>query len=179
MTTPYEYITHSKKLNVSQPSSKAYYTAAINEFVRPTRPSSELAWEASFWLTTRNWQRLWKRVRSQLCDGYLQDFNWPVTHKVLPVITRLCTWGMKVSPRCRHWGQPETLAHALMDCPCLKAFWQQVQLLINKINGQTIQLTESNVFAGLYRNAKKAQLTKFIIDCAKRSCWKKRVSQLC
>ena len=43
-----------KQLNVNQPSSKAYYTAAINEFVRPTRPSSELAWEASFRLTTRN-----------------------------------------------------------------------------------------------------------------------------
>ena len=85
---------------------------------------------------------------------------------------------MKVSPRCRRCGQPETLEHALMECPCLKAFWQQVQLLINKINGQTIPLTESLVLLGfgLCRNAKKAQLIKFITDCAKRSCWKNRVS---
>ena len=45
--------------------------------------------------------------------------------------------------------------------------------LINKINGQTIPLIESLVLQGLglCRNAKKAQLIKFIIDCTKRSCW--------
>ena len=142
------------------------------------RVPSELSWVAH--TNERiNWDNVWKSKVSKLHENFLRDFVWKVTHRILPVNSRLHSWaGMKVTPNCKRCGQIETLEHALLECPEVKQFWRKVAAIITRINGKQILLEDKVVFLGIFQsvNLHAYNLINYIMDVAKLSCWKNRVS---
>ena len=108
-----------KLLKVPNQQCKVIYTEAVKTWISPVRPRCVDTWRS---LTNGyiGWPATWKVCHTKITDPVVGDFNWRVLHRIIPVNSRLQSWGMRVSlncPRCN--GATESLEHATFRCPDL------------------------------------------------------------
>ena len=85
--------------------------------------------------------KLWKTLYSPLITHKHGDVNWKITHRVLPTALSLNRIGVYATPNCHRCGVTDTLEHAMVDCPTVDKFWNEIQAYVDKITNNMLTLT--------------------------------------
>lgn len=83
----------------------------------------------------------WKTLYSPLITHKHGDVNWKITHRVLPTALSLNRIGVYATPNCHRCGVTDTIQHAMVDCPIVDKFWNEIQVYVDKITNNMLTLT--------------------------------------
>jgi len=83
----------------------------------------------------------WKALYPPLINNKHGDVNWKITHRGLPTALSLNRIGVYATPYCHRCGVTDTLEHAILDCPTVHNFWNQLQTYVDKITERKLTLT--------------------------------------
>lgn len=83
----------------------------------------------------------WKTLYSPLIIYKHGDINWKIAHRVLPTALSLNRMGVYATPNCHRCGATDTLEHAMLDCPIVDNFWNEIQAYVDKITNKALSLT--------------------------------------
>ena len=68
----------------------------------------------------------WRKLWNLQIPNKVKIFIWRVWHNIIPVLTNLSKRGINTAGCCTRCKQePETLIHALVECPAASLIWQQ------------------------------------------------------
>ncbi len=88
-------------------------------------------------------------LRKATKDAKIKNIQFKILHNVYPTMKHLFKWKIKINPNCTLCGEPETLEHAIFNCPVASDCWNKLFSLL-KIN--TTSLTYRNILLGLSSN---------------------------
>ena len=83
----------------------------------------------------------WKTLYSPLITHKHGDVNWKIAHRVLPTALSLNRMGVYATPNCHRCGVTDTLEHAMLDCPTVDNFWNEIQAYVDRITNKMLTLT--------------------------------------
>ena len=113
-------------------SSSSVRESLIKQSIPRSKISYLQYWERFFPLcTSLPWSKIWLSVKSKVLSFKHQEFLWLLSHAALYVgdnpKAKSIVRQRGLSPIvCLHCGDPETLPHALYDCPALTLYWSWV-----------------------------------------------------
>ena len=85
----------------------------------------------------------WKTLYPPLIQNKHGDVNWKIAHRVLPTALSLNRIGVYPTPGCHRCGSIDTLEHAILECPTVLTFWNQIQTYVNNITDHKLTLLTS------------------------------------
>ena len=83
----------------------------------------------------------WKTLYPPLITYKHGDINWKIVHRVLPTALSLNRMGVYATPNCHRCGDTDTLEHAMLNCPTVDNFWNEIQAYVDKITNKMLTLT--------------------------------------
>ena len=79
-------------------------------------------------LSTVNYSQTWRLI------------NWKIAHRALPTALSLNRMGVYTTPNCHRCGVTDTLEHAMLACPFVDNFWNEIQAYVDKITNKMLTL---------------------------------------
>jgi len=64
-------------------------------------------------------------------DIRLRNIQFKILHNIYPTMKHLFTWKIKETPNCSLCLVPETLKHAIFECPVAKRVWENLKEILN------------------------------------------------
>jgi len=77
-------------------------------------------------------------------DLKLRNIQYKILHNIYPTMKHLFTWKIKDSPNCTLCNVPETLKHAIFECPVASNVWEHFKTLLNL----DLPITYDNILLG-------------------------------
>ena len=126
-------------IDVSSCRTRHFYRHLL-QAEKPVIPAVDY-WKQTLQPEPRFNAKQWKTLYLPLINNKHGDVNWKIAHRVLPTALSLNRIGVYPTPNCHRCGATDNLEHAILECPTVDNFWNQIQAYVDKINDQKLTLT--------------------------------------
>ncbi len=86
-------------------------------------------------------------------DVKLRNVQYKILHNIYPTMKHLHTWKIKNSPNCTNCQIPETISHAVWECPIAQQSISNLTTIYNAINNTHLTLDKKTVIYGIRNKA--------------------------
>jgi len=86
-------------------------------------------------------------------DVKLRNVQYKILHNIYPTMKHLHTWKIKDTPNCANCQIPETIAHAVWECPVAQQTINNLTIVYNATNNTHLTLDKKSVIYGIRNKA--------------------------